>query len=112
MPCVSTGMIWPFSLWGDSVVPSSTGILNPYISASNNPTFLPCCAKAIARFAETVDFPTPPLPLAIAKNFVSLASESMLSLAWKMRSITAAGRYSSSIFISFTPNWVRSSSIL
>src|SRR5690625_2464354 len=32
------------------------------MSASNNPTFAPLSAKARARLADTVDFPTPQFP--------------------------------------------------
>ena len=40
------------------------------MSASIIPTFFPKRAKATARLTETVDFPTPPFPLATAKNVV------------------------------------------
>ncbi|MPN04942.1 hypothetical protein SDC9_152191 [bioreactor metagenome] len=33
------------------------------MSASNTPTLYPCLAKFFAISADTVDFPTPPLPL-------------------------------------------------
>src|SRR5207247_8820191 len=36
------------------------------MSASMRPTRWPACASATARFADTVDFPTPPLPDEIA----------------------------------------------
>src|SRR6184192_3285589 len=36
------------------------------MSASISPTRAPCLARATARFAVTVDFPTPPFPLEIA----------------------------------------------
>ena len=37
------------------------------MSASSRPTLRPCFARATARFDDTVDFPTPPLPDPIAK---------------------------------------------
>ena len=36
------------------------------MSASSNPVADPACARATARFTLTVDFPTPPLPEAMA----------------------------------------------
>ena len=36
------------------------------MSQSSSPTFAPLCRKAQARFTDTVDLPTPPLPLATA----------------------------------------------
>src|SRR3982750_2278312 len=36
------------------------------MSQSHRPTRAPVCSNAIARFAATVDLPTPPLPLAMA----------------------------------------------
>ena len=42
------------------------GMLGPYTSASISPTRRPAAASATARFAETVDFPTPPFPEEIA----------------------------------------------
>ena len=36
------------------------------MSASSKPIFLPLLANATAKFEETVDLPTPPLPDAIA----------------------------------------------
>ncbi len=41
------------------------------MSASIRPTRCPSCASAAARFADTVDFPTPPLPLEIARTLPS-----------------------------------------
>src|SRR5262245_10104445 len=38
------------------------------MSASIRPTFLPAICSASARFAATVDLPTPPLPLATART--------------------------------------------
>ena len=43
------------------------------MSASIIPTFLPSVLKAYAKFAATVDFPTPPLPEAIPIYLISLA---------------------------------------
>ena len=45
-----------------SSTPNIFGTDGPKMSVSNNPTLYPNCAKAIARLAETVDFPTPPFP--------------------------------------------------
>lgn len=39
------------------------------MSASRTPTRAPSCARARARFAETVDLPTPPLPEETAIRF-------------------------------------------
>src|SRR5207244_7826887 len=38
------------------------------MSQSHKPTRAPVCSSATARFAATVDLPTPPLPLATAKT--------------------------------------------
>src|SRR5258708_6015464 len=46
------------------------------MSASINPTRWPARAIAAARFAETVDFPTPPLPLEIASTLPRPGSSS------------------------------------
>ncbi|MNJ53740.1 hypothetical protein D3C77_491480 [compost metagenome] len=54
---------------GTSSIPIISGTLKPYISASINPTRCPLRASATAKLTVTVDFPTPPLPLAIAMNF-------------------------------------------
>src|SRR6267378_1122383 len=45
------------------------GMVGPYTSASMMPTRAPVLASARARLAETVDFPTPPLPLATGITF-------------------------------------------
>src|SRR6266566_3232613 len=47
------------------------GIVGPYTSASMIPTRAPVLASARARLAETVDFPTPPLPLATGITFLT-----------------------------------------
>ena len=41
----------------------------PYISASKTPTLHPIWANVTAKFAVTVDFPTPPFPEEIAIIF-------------------------------------------
>ena len=51
--------------------PSSPGIEKPCTSASMRPTRSPRAARATARFAVTVDLPTPPLPLVTAMTRVS-----------------------------------------
>ena len=48
--------------------PSILGIENPYTSASMMPTRWPICRSATARFTVTVDFPTPPFPLAMVRT--------------------------------------------
>ena len=60
------GMIMPSTIFGCAAVPSMRGIEWPYMSASTSPTARPMSAIATARFAVTDDFPTPPLPDAIA----------------------------------------------
>jgi hypothetical protein len=52
--------------------PSILGIEGPKISASISPTLAPLLLKASARFAATVDFPTPPLPEAMATILCTL----------------------------------------
>jgi len=47
-------------------MPSSFAMEGPLRSASRTPTAEPESAKAAARFAVTVDLPTPPLPEATA----------------------------------------------
>src|SRR5690606_10740216 len=42
--------------------PNINGTEGPYISASSSPVLAPVFARARAKFAATVDFPTPPLP--------------------------------------------------
>src|SRR3569623_720233 len=51
---------------GGELIPIIIGMLGPYTSASMSPTRSPCFARATARFTDTVDLPTPPLPLEIA----------------------------------------------
>ena len=48
------------------------------MSASINPTLNPFFANATARFAVTVDFPTPPFPDAIAITFLTLGNTLLL----------------------------------
>jgi hypothetical protein len=50
--------------------PNILGILGPYMSASNRPTFAPLFDNATARVLLIVDLPTPPLPDATAIIFV------------------------------------------
>src|SRR5882724_7128131 len=56
---------------GRSVVPSITGTLGPYTSASSRPTDAPIRWSAMAKFTATVVLPTPPLPLATAIKFLT-----------------------------------------
>ena len=51
---------------GRSLTPNICATEGPYRSQSQSPTRAPVAAKATARFAATVDFPTPPLPDATA----------------------------------------------
>src|SRR5690606_12649650 len=51
------------------------GTEGPYISASTNPTLAPERASATAKLDETVDFPTPPLPDAMAMMFFTFGSK-------------------------------------
>ncbi len=62
------GMIFLLSsIFGrDSDVPVMSGTLGPWTSASRSPTRSPRDLRASARLTATVDFPTPPLPLATA----------------------------------------------
>ncbi len=65
-PSCSSGVIrFCASTWGLPCSPSSVGMVGPYTSASISPTFAPQRTRARAKFALTVDLPTPPLPLAI-----------------------------------------------
>ncbi len=54
---------------GDSSVPSISGTLGPYTSASSKPTDAPRRCSAMARLTATVVLPTPPFPLATAIKF-------------------------------------------
>src|SRR6266508_2668946 len=56
-------------------MPRMCGIEWPYTSASRIPTCFPSCASATARFADSVDLPTPPLPLQTASTRVDASSE-------------------------------------
>ena len=55
-----------------SFMPSISGMLGPYMSASKRPTLAPDFDSASARFRETVDLPTPPLPLATPMMFFTV----------------------------------------
>ena len=54
------------------------------MSASRRPAFRPSRAKAAARFTETVDLPTPPLPLAMAITLPTKAGRSASGM-WASR---------------------------
>ena len=60
---VVTGLI-PVSvaLGCSPCIPSIFGIEGPCMSESKTPTFLPFFARAVAKLAVTVLFPTPPFP--------------------------------------------------
>src|SRR5712692_10153386 len=47
---------------GWALMPSMSGTLGPYTSASSNPTLCPSRDKTMARLTASVVFPTPPLP--------------------------------------------------
>jgi hypothetical protein len=47
----------------------------PHTSASRMPTCLPSVASAAARFAVTLDLPTPPLPDPMQTTFETWASD-------------------------------------
>jgi hypothetical protein len=67
----------------DGCSPSTLNIVGtegPEISASINPTFAPNSANATARFTAVVDFPTPPLPEAIAMMFLTYGRTGAASL--------------------------------
>lgn len=55
-------------------MPKIRAWLGPWMSPSRIPTFRPLAAMAVARFAVTVDLPTPPLPDAMAMMFFMLLS--------------------------------------
>ena len=61
------------------------GIEKPCTSASTMPTRSPRAASATARFAVTVDLPTPPLPLVTAKTRVSESGPELLPRAGARR---------------------------
>ena len=70
-PWASGGMIaLSSSSSGGASIPSIRGIEKPQTSASSAATSLPRWARAIARLVVTEDFPTPPLPEAIASTRV------------------------------------------
>ena len=53
------------------------------MSASRSPTSAPSAARARARLTATVDFPTPPLPDAIAMTFLIPSSNwTFFCTAW------------------------------
>src|SRR4051812_46243818 len=84
IPYFSNGTIIPLSptffiigRWPRT--PNIIGTLGPYISASISPTLAPPAAKASARFAATVLFPTPPFPLTTAMIFLTFGKRAPLS---------------------------------
>src|SRR5665647_1020052 len=70
-PWLVAGTILPSRCWGRVWVPSIWGILGPQMSASSRPTLAPNWARARASPTETVDLPTPPLPLATAMTWAT-----------------------------------------
>ena len=67
------------------LAPIRVGILGPYTSASIKPTRAPSFARAMARFALTVDFPTPPFPLATGTTFFTNGTSLSFSADWVAR---------------------------
>jgi hypothetical protein len=66
-PPTVTGLILSSApMVGCSSAPNISARLGPYKSQSHSPVRRPCDWNAAARFAATVDLPTPPLPLATA----------------------------------------------
>src|SRR5665213_1369158 len=65
-PCAVSGWMRSPTTGGGAFTPIIIGTFGPYTSASMRPTRRPRFASATARFTDTVDFPTPPLPLEIA----------------------------------------------
>ena len=76
---------------GRSETPNIRGMLGPYTSASIRPTRCPAAASATARLAETVDFPTPPLPEEIAMIRPRLGSSGACGAAAERLSPPAGG---------------------
>src|SRR6476646_7810479 len=79
-PSFSTGTIFPSRCSGPVVLPIIIGMFGPYTSASMRPTLAPVKASAQARFAATVDLPTPPFPLLMAMT--CLTPGIRVSLPW------------------------------
>ena len=93
-------------LLGLSVIPSINGMLGPYTSASSTPTRCPVRASAAARLTDTVDLPTPPLPLATATTWCTpgmagLAAGVGLGAAGRSMTIST-GRSTSGLRVSAT----------
>src|SRR6266545_93523 len=61
------------------------------MSASIRPTERPCMWRAIARFAATVDLPTPPLPLATAITCFTPGSDNFCGICGFMVYLLASG---------------------
>ena len=53
----------------------------PWISTSISPTLYPLPARLSARLTDTVDLPTPPLPLMTSILFLILPSERVIALS-------------------------------
>ena len=79
-----------------SFIPSISGMLGPYMSASSSPTLAPACCSARARFSDTVDLPTPPLPLATPMTFLTVARP--VSSSRERPSMTFAVTFMSKLF--------------
>ena len=69
-PCTQGGMSKSSITVGGLSIPSMRGMEKPHTSASTIPTLFPRFARDIARFADTDDFPTPPLPEAMRRTRV------------------------------------------
>ncbi len=100
-PCESAGCSLLLSTsMPPSFIPSISGMLGPYMSASSSPTLAPACCSASARFSDTVDLPTPPLPLATPMIFLTVAMP--VSSSSERPSITFAVTFMSKLFRSFS----------
>ena len=69
-----TGKIPLSSPIARSVMPKALGIDGPVISASSTAVWNPFFWKLTASMEDTIDFPTPPLPLIIPITFLILLS--------------------------------------
>ena len=78
------------------------------LSASSNPTFAPVRDNASAKFSATVDFPTPPLPLATPMIFFTVAIPA--SSSSDLPSMTLAVIFRSKFLISFISEMARRTS--
>lgn len=85
--------------------PSILGIENPPMSASSTPTVRPRCARRAARLTVTDDFPTPPLPEAMAtiRQVAGIVVSGAFSRAFQ-RARDMTSRFCSLVI---SPKWTR-----